>query len=180
VIVVIHAVVMAEKELVCVGKFGRPLVGGVQVVRDCTIPGRSQATLRCRVNGKEISDLGMVEGTHGVIQLANSLNWLDCRRELLVQCINPFTEPVQLLAGALVGKYHSIQEADVGQALETVTDIQGNTHLTSQRTDPEYMADLYGGACDSCTSSTERQVLAQLLMEYGDIFSRGDGDMGLT
>jgi len=38
------AVVMAGKELVCVNKFGRPLVGGVQVVRDCTVPGRFQAT----------------------------------------------------------------------------------------------------------------------------------------
>jgi len=31
-------VVMAGRELVCVDKFGRPLVGGVQVVRDCTVP----------------------------------------------------------------------------------------------------------------------------------------------
>jgi len=105
------AVVMAGKELACVDKFGRPLVGGVQ---DCTIPGRSQATLRCRVNCKEITDLGVVEGTHGAIRLANSLNWLDFRRELLMQCINPFAESVRLSAGALVGKYHSIQEADVG------------------------------------------------------------------
>jgi len=40
-------VVMAGKELVCVDKFGRPLVGGVQVVQDYTVPGRSQATLCC-------------------------------------------------------------------------------------------------------------------------------------
>jgi len=38
-------VVMAGRELVCIDKFGRPLVGGVQVVQDCTVPGRSQATL---------------------------------------------------------------------------------------------------------------------------------------
>jgi len=42
------------------------------------------------------------------------------------------------------------------------------------------MADLYNGACGNCTSSTERQVLAQLLAEYSDVFSHGDGDMGLT
>jgi len=38
------AVVMAGKELVCVDKFDRPLVSGVQVVRDCTVPERFQAT----------------------------------------------------------------------------------------------------------------------------------------
>jgi len=31
-------VVMTGRELVCVDKFGRPLVGGVQVVQDCTFP----------------------------------------------------------------------------------------------------------------------------------------------
>jgi len=40
--------------------------------------------------------------------------------------------------------------------------------------------DLYSGASGSSTSSTERQVLAQLLAEYSDVFSRGDEDMGLT
>jgi len=171
---------MVGKELACVDKFGRPLVGGVQVVQDCMIPGRSQATLRCRVNCKEIADLGVVEGTHEAIRLANSLNQLDCWRELLVQCINPFAESVRLSAGALVGKYHSIQEADVGPALETVADSQGNSPRTNRGAVLEHVADLYGGACDNCTSSAERQELAQLLMEYSDVFSRGDEDMGLT
>jgi len=150
------AVVMAGRELVCVDKFGRPLVGGVQVVRDCMVPGRSQATLRCRVNCKKIAGLGVVKGTHGAIRLANSLNWLDCRRELLVQCINPSTEPVQLLAGALVGKYHSIQEEDVGPALETVANTQRKPSCVSQGAVSKHLADMYGGACGNCTSSTER------------------------
>jgi len=85
----------------------------------------------------------VVEGTHGAIRLANSLNRLDCRQEFLVQCINPFTEPVRLLTGALVGKYHSIQEADVGPALETVADTQSYTPHTSRGAVPEHMADLY-------------------------------------
>jgi len=33
------AVVMAGRELACVDQFGRPLVGGVQVVQRCTVPG---------------------------------------------------------------------------------------------------------------------------------------------
>jgi len=119
-------VVIARRKLVCVDKFGRPLVGGVQVAQDYTVPGRSQATLRCTVNYKGIAGLGVVEGTYGAIRLANSLNWIDCRQELLVQCINTFTKSVRLSAAALVGKYHSTQEADVGPALETVVDTQGN------------------------------------------------------
>jgi len=55
------ALVMARKELVCVDKFCRPLVGRVQVVQDCTVPGRSQATLCCKVNCKRIAELRLVE-----------------------------------------------------------------------------------------------------------------------
>jgi len=73
------AVVMAGRELVCVDRFGRPLVGGVQVVQCCTVPGRSRATVRCRVNCSEISKLGVVEGALGAVQLANSLIRLDER-----------------------------------------------------------------------------------------------------
>jgi len=52
------AILMAGKELTCVDKSGRPLVGGVQVVRICMIPGRSRATIHCRVNNNQISGLG--------------------------------------------------------------------------------------------------------------------------
>jgi len=37
-------VVMSGKKLACMDKFGRPLVGGVEVVRDNMIPVCSQAT----------------------------------------------------------------------------------------------------------------------------------------
>jgi len=90
------AVLMAGKELSCVDKFGRPLVGGVQVVRNCTVPDRSWATIYCRVNDRQLSGLGFVEGTHTRIQLASSLNWLTDRGEILVQCVNPFSESVTL------------------------------------------------------------------------------------
>jgi len=73
------AVVMAERELACVDRFRRPLVGGVQVVQHCNVPGRSWATVCCRVNCTEISDLRVVEGALGGIQLTNSLNRQDER-----------------------------------------------------------------------------------------------------
>jgi len=59
------AVMLAEHDLACVDRLSRPLVGGVQVVRRCAIPGRSRATVCCRVNCREISDLGVVDGALG-------------------------------------------------------------------------------------------------------------------
>jgi len=102
------AMLMAGKELTCIDKFGRPLVRGVQVVRNCTVPGRSRVTIYCRVNNRQISGLGVVEGAHDRILLASSLNQLTARGEILVQCVNFFTESVKLLARFMLGRFHSI------------------------------------------------------------------------
>jgi len=58
------AVLMAEKELTCVDKSGRPLAGNVQVVRKCTIPGRFRATIHCKVSDSKISESGVVEDSN--------------------------------------------------------------------------------------------------------------------
>jgi len=80
-----RSIVLADgNELACVDKFGRPLVGGVHAVRNCTVPGRSRATIHCRVNNRQLSGLGFVEGTHTKIRLASSLNQLTQRGEILV------------------------------------------------------------------------------------------------
>jgi len=139
------AVVLAGRELACVDRFGRPLVGGVQVVQRCTVPGRSQATVRCIVNCSQISDLGVGEGALGAIQLANSLNRLDERGEFLVQCVNPFTEPVELLAGSVVGKFYSVPGKDVEPALETADDACKIPTRDGRGPVPEHVAELYGG-----------------------------------
>jgi len=171
------AVMMAGRELACLDRFGRPLVGGVQVVQSCTVPGRSRATVRCRVNCSEISESGVVEGALGAVQLANSLNRLDEREEVLVQCVNPFTVPVELPAGSLVGKFHSVQEEDVGPALETADDARRTSTRDGREPVPEHVAELYG---DACESKRERLAVAQLLSEYKDVFSCGEHDMRLT
>jgi len=113
---------MGDRELACVNKFGRPLAGGVQVVRNCTIPGRSRATIHCRVNNSQISGLGVVESAHTRIQLARSCNWLIEREEILVQCVNQFSEAVKLLSGSVLGHFHSVQEENIGPSLGDATE----------------------------------------------------------
>jgi len=170
------AVLMAGKELSCVEKFGRPLVGGVQVVRNCTVPGRSRATIHCRVNDRQLSGLGFVEGTHTKIQLASSLNRLTDRGEILVQCVNPFSESVTLPSGSLLGRFHTVQEEDVGPSLGEAT--EGPQERPSVRRGT--VQELYQSACEGCAGNKGRQAMAQLLREYGDVFSSGDHDVGLT
>jgi len=116
------AVLMAGKELTCVDKSGRPLAASVQVVRKCTIPGRSRATIYCRVNDSRLSGLGVVEGAHARIQLASSLNRLTERGEILVQCVNPFSEAVTIPSGSTLARFQSIQEKDIGPSLGDATE----------------------------------------------------------
>jgi len=149
-------------------------------VQRCTVPGRSRATVRCRVNCSEISELEVVEGALGAVQLANSLNRLDERGEFLFQCVNLFTEPVELPAGLLVGKFHSVQEEDVGPALETADDAPRIPTSDGRGPVPEHVAELYRNACDGCESKRKRLVMAPLLSEYKDVFSCDEHDMGLT
>jgi len=154
------AMLMAGKELSCVDKFGCLLVGGVQVVHNCTIPGRSGATIHCRVNDRQLSGLGFVEGTHTRIQLASSLNRLTDRGEILVQCINPFSESVALPSGSLLGRFHTIKEGDVGPSLGEATEGPQERPSVWRGTVPKHVQELYQLAC---AGNKERQAMAQLL-----------------
>jgi len=85
-----------------------------------------------------------------------------------------------LPVGSLVGKFHSVQEEDIGPALETADEAQRAPTKNGRRSVPEHLVDLYGDACDGCGSKRECLVVAQLLSEYKDVFSCGDHDMGLA
>jgi len=174
------AMLMGDRELACVDRFGGPLVGGVQVVRSCTIPGRSRPTIHSRGNSSQISGLGVVEVAHDRIQLASSLNRLTARGEILVQCVNPFTESVKLLAGSMLGRFHSVQEEDVGPSLGDTTEDLRQRLSRGRGTVSPHVKELYEAACDGCTSNGERQAMAKLLCEYNDVFSSGDHAVGLT
>jgi len=171
---------MAGKELTCVDKSGRPLVGGVQVVRNCMIPGRSRATIYCRVNNSQISGLGVVEGAHTRIQLASSLNRLTERGEILVQCVNPYSEAVKLPSGSMLGRFHSVQDEDIGPSLRDATEGPRQRPSQGRGIVPPHVQELYKTACDGCMSTGERQAMAKLLREYNDVFSSGDHEVGLT
>jgi len=69
---------------------------------------------------------------------------------------------------------------DAGPALETVADAPGVPPRVGRTAVPKLVADVNDGACENCNSSAECQALARLLMDYSDVFSYGDEDMGLT
>jgi len=174
------ALLMAGRKLTCVDKFGCPLVGGVQVVRNCTIPGCSWATIHCRVNSSQITGLGVVEGGHNRIQFTSSLNQLTVRGKIWVQCVNLSMESVKLLAGSMLGRFHSVQEKDMGPSLGDTAESPRQRLPTGQGTVPPHAKELYEAADGSRAINEERQAMAKLLREYNGVFSSRDHDVGLT
>jgi len=122
------------------------------------------------VNDCQLSRLGVVEGAHTRIQLASSLNRLTDRGEILVQCVNPFSKAVTI---------HFIQQKDIGPSLEDATGGAYQSPSLRRGTVSPFVQDMYQIACNGCASNRERQVMAQLLCEYKDVFSSGNHDIGL-
>jgi len=117
-----YAMLMGDRELACVDKFGRLLAGGVQVVRSCTIPGHSRATIHCKVDNGYLSRLKVVESTHARIQPARNLNRLTGRKTKRTKDLSAVHQPlpgvgeptVQLYTGHLLFCPRRRQRAVVG------------------------------------------------------------------
>jgi len=166
------AMVMGNKELTCVDKLGRSLAGEIQVVRSCTIPSRSRATVHCKVNGGYFSGLGVVESTHGRIRPAHSLNRLTERGEIWVQYINPFPESVNLPSGSTLGQFYPVQEEDSRPSWETTTESPRQRPSAGRRATPHH-----AGMCDEHwtkgVGNEERQSKAKLLHRYSETPHQG-------
>jgi len=96
-----------------------------------------------------------------------------------VQCVNFFMESVKLLARFMLGRFHSIQEEDVGLSLGDTAESPAAPSKRAGTVSPHVKV-LYEAACGGCMSNEECQAMAKLLREYNDVFSSGDHDVGLT
>jgi len=170
---------IGNKELTCVDKLGRPLAGGIQVVRSCTIHGHSRATVHCKVDGGYLSELGVVESTHARIRPARSLNRLTERGEIWVQCINPLPESVNLLSGSTLGRFHSVQGKDNGPSRETKTESPRQRSSEGRRTTSRH-AGTRGSYWANGVGNGEHRGKAKLLHQYSEIPHQGDHDGSLN
>jgi len=177
------AMLMGDRELACVDKLGRPLAGGVQVVRSCTIPGHSRGTVHCKVEGGHSSRLGVVESTHARIQPAHSLHRLTGRGKIWVQCINPFPESVNLPSGSTLGRFHSVREEGSGPSWKTTTEGPQQHPYPGRGTVPHHTpchAEMRGRHWYNGASNGERRDKAKLLPQHGDTPHQGGHDGSLS
>jgi len=165
--------VMGHKELTCVDKLGRPLAGGIKVVRSCTIPGCSRATVHCKVDGGYVSGLGVVESTHGRIRPAHSLNRLMERGEIWVQYVNPFPEVVNLPCGSMLGQFYPVHEEDSGPSWKTMAESPPQRPSTGRRATLQH-AEVRDGRWAQGADNRERREEAMLLHRHSETPHQGD------
>jgi len=164
---------MGHKELTCVDKLGRPLAGGIQVVQSCTIPGRSRATVHCKVDGGYSSGLGVVESTHDRIRPAHSLNRLIRQGEIWAQYVNPFPESVNLPSGSVLGQFHPVPEEDSGPPRETTAESPQQSPSTGRRATPHH-AEMCDGHWAQGVNNRERRDKARLVHQHSETPHQGD------
>jgi hypothetical protein len=113
---------MNGRELMCTDRLGRMMTSRVQSVKKITVLPGTESAIPCRVTSHNFPPLGMVEGLAEALPLANSVNRPDQQGRLLVRCLNPTSEPIQIPAGSTVGTYTVVEDSDI-QGISCSTDI---------------------------------------------------------
>ena len=114
---------LQRKRLTCTDRDGHPLMYKVQVYKEVELPPGEEVTVAGRVPKAAANLQGVVEGHGEGVLVAASLNQPDQKGHISLCCINLTEQPVRLAAGAIVGKWHRIEEKDVREEL---TDTEWN------------------------------------------------------
>ena len=180
---------LAGRELTCTDRHGRLLLSKVQILRDTMLPPNTEVLVNGKVNSQNFFPLGVVEAQQDGPMLAASVSRPDEKGRLVVRCLNPTDQPWRLKAGTAIGEFTGIEEPDAIQ--DTATDprvgrssFPAHVRRAATRDEPgvvpEHLQGLYRAACQGCKNSGQAHQVAQLLQEYGQVFSTGDDDTGRT
>ena len=164
------------QEVKCTDRQGRLLANHIQAIRGEVLPPESEKTIMCRVTSRNYCPIGLVEALPEGVPLAASLNQPNEKGQLLVRCLNPSKLPVELKSGAVVGTYTGVEEQEV----EVQAPTQARECQAGPAEVPGHVSDLFEAAKRNCSSKRQEEQLASLLVKYSQVFSAGDGYVGLT
>ena len=190
-----------DQLLPCTNRCGAMLSNKVQVASTVVVPPGAEAQLVCRLTSPPATNTGLVEHfseNDPKVVIAATLTQLNQQGKFLVRCLNPRQTPITLRAGTTLGTYTPITSDQIFQQPEETTPVPNNQEETtpapnhqeektpapnkgkSTKTPPTHLVALYEQACQNCKSADQRQELVDLLVEYADVFSSDDTDVGQT
>ena len=168
------------KRLKCTDRHGRLLVSSVQVTHELVVPPRTEMTVPCRVTTRNFCPLGVIEGQADGLPIATSLNRPGVHGKMVARCLNLTNQPMTLRAGATIGTFTGVEEAQVEDLQPLAPCEVKDINLTRMAEVPEHLEELYEAAKGGCKEPLQAKKLARLLTEYSTVFSTGDGDVGQT
>ena len=94
---------------------------------------------------------------------------------MIVRCLNPTSQPLELPAGTTIGTFTSIDQQDI-------SDNESNPEGAARRTRetwevPEHIEAMFEQACKGCATKEQEGQLAELLNRYQTVFSKNDQDV---
>ena len=164
------------QEVKCTDRQGRLLANHIQAIKGEVLPPESEKTIMCRVTSRNFCPLGLVEALPEGVPLATSLNQPNEKGQLVVRCLNPSKQPLELRSRAVIGTYTGIEAQEVQDQEPATTPIE----QTVPTAVPPHVEELYQAARPNCGSEEQERQLARLLRQYAPVFSSGEGDVGLT
>ena len=99
---------------------------------------------------------------------------------MVARCLNLTNQPMTLRAGATIGTFTGVEEAQVEDLQPLAPCEVKDINLTQMAEVPEHLEELYEAAKGGCKEPLQAEKLARLLTKYSTVFSTGDGDVGLT
>ena len=171
-------VTIGERELVCTDRYGRLMASRVQTVKKITIPPRTEVALSCRLTSHNHAPEGIIESLNDKVVLANSVNRPGVKGAVIVRCLNPTSQPLELPAGTTIGTFTSIDQQDIS---ENESSQAGAARCTGETWEiPEHIEAMFKQACKGCATKEQEGQLAELLSRYQTVFSKDDQDVGRT
>ena len=128
------------------------------------------------------SPVRLVEGTRHKIHLASSFHKPNLEGQIWARCINPGNEPWELRSGKTIGKYTAVDDQDV-VSIEVHVLNDAAAPREARQEDlrvPPHLEEVLSQVAKQCEGPEQVAQFARLLIQYTDVFSRGEGDVGKT
>ena len=167
----------------CTDKTGRLLANKVQVVRTSVLPPEAEVQICCRLNSTPSKPIGLIESLLEEdigVAVAATLGRPSTDGQVVVRCLNLTGEPQQLKSGQIIGIYQPVEDDQVEEPPIHARSVLDNNSEPTTASCPEHVTPLLEQTRAVCQTTEQYSRMAQLLTAYGDVFSKGDDDVGKT
>ena len=177
--------VLNGEHVKCTSRSGAPLCARVVVSQTTVIPAGHETLVPGRMSTPlEAASAGIVEPVQGGGDLAKK--GLILGRTLVnptedtvaLRILNPGRQKCVLRCGSAAGHVTTVDEEDIDESPQ-VPHVDARQGTAKEANVPSHLQDLWKRAVEDL-DPLHHGAITELLVDYADVFSKGDGDLGRT